>query len=96
VIGPLPVRTLAERVDELGDHIGELAVAGLLSLAFTVDRAGRVRRVRVLSDTTRVPRADERDRVRMVRRITRAIAGWTFGRQRGTSSVTLPIVFERS
>ena len=95
VTGPLAVRTLATRVAELGGEVGGLAVAGLLSLAFTVDRAGRARGVRVLSDTTRVARADERARVRMIRRIATAIAGWTFGRQRGPSAVTLPIVFER-
>jgi hypothetical protein len=50
----------------------------------------------VLSDTTRVPRADEPARRALVRRIRGAIAAWRFGRQRATSRVTLPLVFERA
>jgi hypothetical protein len=98
--GPLPVRTLGARIAELGGQLGswldELPIAGVLSLAFTVDRRGAVRDPRVLSDTTRVPRADERARVRLVRKMRASIASWSFGKQRLASQVTLPIVFERS
>jgi hypothetical protein len=97
--GPLPVRTLTTRIAELGGQLGswleELPIAGVLSVAFTVDRRGAVRNLRVLSDTTRVPRADEAARVRLVRRMRQSIASWTFGKQRLPSEVTLPIVFER-
>jgi hypothetical protein len=31
----------------------------------------------------------------VVRRIRAFVATWTFGKQRGTSQVTLPLVFER-
>jgi hypothetical protein len=97
--GPLPVRTLSTRIAELGGQLGswldELPIAGVLSVAFKVDRRGAVRNLRVLSDTTRVPRADEAARARLVRRMRKAIASWTFGTQRGPSDVTLPIVFER-
>jgi hypothetical protein len=97
--GPLPVRTLTTRIAELGGQLGswldELPIAGVLSVAFKVDRRGAVRNLRVLSDTTRVPRADEAARARLVRRMRKAIASWTFGTQRGPSDVTLPIVFER-
>jgi hypothetical protein len=99
VRGALPVRALAGRIAELTGEIGGwldgLPVAGLLSLAFEVDRAGRVRAPRVLSDTTRVPRADERARARLVRRIRDAVAAWRFAAQRAPSRVTLPLVFER-
>lgn len=99
VRGPLPARALSARTSELVDQfpawIGALPIAGLLSFAFDVDRRGGVREVRLLSDTTRVPKADERARVRLVRRMREAIAGWRFGTQRGASRVTLPIVFER-
>ncbi len=95
VQGPLPTRALLARTDELGALIGELPVAGLLSLAFSVDRRGAVRDVRVLSDTTRVPRGDERERARLVRRARQTVAAWKFGNQRGPSRVTLPLVFER-
>ncbi len=95
--GPLATRALAARAEDLGAVVAgqRVAVAGLLSLAFTVDRAGRVRSVRVLSDTTRAARVDERERKRMIGRIAGAVRAWSFGRQRAASEVTLPIVFER-
>jgi hypothetical protein len=94
------VRALSARIAELTDRLGAwLAgrpIAGLVSFSFDVDRRGRVVAPRVLSDTTRVPRADERARKALVRRIRETIAGWRFGSQRATSRVTLPLVFERS
>jgi hypothetical protein len=97
--GPLSSRALAARISELTDHlgrwIGTLPVAGLVSFAFEVDRRGHARSVRLLSDTTRVPRGDERARQRLVRKIRESIAGWKLGTQRGPSQVTLPIVMER-
>jgi hypothetical protein len=99
VRGPLPVQALAARIAELTERLGAwldgLPIAGLVSLAFDVDRRGHAVDPRVLSDTTRVPRADERARKALVRRLREAIAGWQFGRQRATSRVTLPLVFER-
>ena len=98
--GPLPTRTLATRLADLGDqlgaHLGDLTLAGVLALAFTVDRRGAVQTVRTLSDTTRVPRTDERQRARFVARVKQSVAAWRFGKQRGPSQVTLPLVFERS
>lgn len=98
--GALPVRALAGRITELTGQIAGwlhgLPVAGLVSLAFDVDRGGRVRAPRVLSDTTRVPRADERARTALVRRIRGAVASWRFAAQRAGSRVTLPLVFERA
>lgn len=100
VRGPLSVKTLAARIDELGAQLGtwlvDLPIAGVLALAFTVDRRGQVRDLRVLSDTTRVPGADEPARRRLVRRMKQSIAGWQLGKQRLPSQITLPIVFERS
>lgn len=93
--GPLPARALVARTEELGAVVGDLPVAGLLSLAFGVDRRGAVTGVRVLSDTTRVTGADERERGRMVRRVRATVGAWRFGAQRGASRVTLPLVFER-
>jgi hypothetical protein len=97
--GPLASRELNPRIDELTRSlpawIGELPIAGLLSVAFRVDRRGAVSAARVLSDTTRVPRGAEAARRRVVRRIRDAIAAWRFAKQRGGSAVTLPLVFER-
>lgn len=99
VRGPLRVQALATRIDELGASLGkwlaDLPIAGVLALAFTIDRRGAVRDLRVLSDTTRVPKAEDRDRKRVIRRMSTAIAAWRFGAQRAPSLVTLPIVFER-
>jgi hypothetical protein len=99
VRGPLPVRALTARIEDLtgrlGDWLGTLPIAGLYSVAFDVDRRGAVRGVRALSDTTRVPGADEPARRRLVRRIRDDIASWRFAAQRGPSRVTLPLVFER-
>jgi hypothetical protein len=97
--GPLTTRTLETRLgalsEQLGSWLGDLPIAGLLSLALSVDRAGHVRNVRILSDTTRVPLADEPARARLVRKLKQTVAGWTLGKQRGPSQVTLPLVFER-
>jgi hypothetical protein len=99
VRGPLAARALAARIAELTEPLGRwlagLPVAGLLSVAFTADRRGGVRGLRLLSDTTRVPRGDEPARKRLVRQLRTAIAGWRFGPQRAPSQVTLPLVFER-
>jgi len=69
--------------------------AGMLALAFDVDRAGRAQRVRVLSDTTRVALDHEVERKRFVLRLRKTVAAWKFAKQRGVSRVTLPLVFER-
>jgi hypothetical protein len=99
VTGALPVRALAARIAELTDQLGgwlaDLPIAGMVSFAFAVDRRGRVAAPRALSDTTRVPRADERARRQLIAKLRAAIAGWQFGAQRGPSQVTLPLVFER-
>lgn len=99
VRGPLPARALAQRIADLtgrlGDWLGALPIAGLFSVSFDVDRRGGVGNLRSLSDTTRVPRADEPARRKLIRKLREDIAGWRFGPQRGQSAVTLPLVFER-
>ena len=100
VRGPLASRVLQTRIDDLGrvlgERLGTLGIAGMLAIAFVVDRRGATQRVRVLSDTTRVPAADERARTRIVRLLRQTVAGWRLGKQRAPSHVTLPLVFERS
>lgn len=99
VKGPLPTRALAARLDaltgELGGWLDGLPLAGLLSLGIDVARDGTVAAVRTLSDTTRVAAALDGERRRVVRRLRAAVGAWAFGRQRGPSRVTLPLVFER-
>ncbi|HTL32060.1 MAG TPA: hypothetical protein VL326_02980, partial [Kofleriaceae bacterium] len=102
VRGPLPTRLLTQRAKELGgeigtwlDEIGDISIAGLLAVAFGVDRRGKVGRVHVLSDTTRVPKLEEKARQQLLRKVQSAIGAWTFGAQKAPSAVTLPLVFER-
>ena len=95
VQGPLPGRALTARTNELAAVVGDIAVAGLLALAFTVDRRGAVRRLRILSDTTRVAASDEPARKKLIKKLEQTVAAWQFGAQRLASDVTLPIVFER-
>ena len=99
VRGPLRAREVTSRATDLGgtleQSLGALPISGMLALAFDVDRRGSVRDVRVLSDTTRVPRADDAERRRLVRRLRQTVAAWKVSPQRGPSRVTLPLVFER-
>ena len=99
VEGPLAPAELQDRIDgllgELGQVTGALPIAGALSIGFRVSPAGKVQGARILSDTTRVPAAEERARARLVRAIVGSVAEFEFRRQRAASSVTLPIVFSR-
>lgn len=99
VQGPLPVRALESRIADLGGQLGgwlgDLPVAGMISMRFSVDRAGAVRGLRILSDTTRVPVSDEPARKRLIRNLRQSVSIWRLGKQRGPSQVTLPLVFER-
>ena len=99
VSGPLPMRAVSQRIAELtgalGGWLGDLPIAGMMAMAIEVTPAGLVRGARVLSDTTRVPQADEPARRRVVRRIRAEVATWRFPRARGASRITLPLVFER-
>jgi hypothetical protein len=95
--GPLRSRELTAHTDELAGALEatHVPLAGMLALAFEVDRAGAARRVRVLSDTTRVPVSDEAARRKLVRGLRKTVATWKFSKQRAPSQVTLPLVFER-
>jgi hypothetical protein len=98
VVGPLRDADLRRRVDGLSEAImgrlvGDLPIAGLLSLGFRVSPKGAVTAVQVLSDNTRVPAADERARRRFVAAVRRHIEAWDFPAQTGASRVTLPLTF---
>jgi len=99
VEGALEASELTPRIDALSDAIAPLVrglpVAGLLSLGFRVTPAGALRDLRVLSDTTRVPAAEERQRRRLVAAARAHVSSWRFPRCRAPSRVTLPLVFER-
>jgi hypothetical protein len=98
--GPLTTSQLGAGIDALSAAIAPtleagLSIAGLLSLGFEVTAAGEVRDVAVLSDTTRVERAEEPHRKALIRLIKRTVAGHRFARRPKASQVTLPLVFER-
>ncbi|MFT3697095.1 MAG: 2OG-Fe(II) oxygenase [Kofleriaceae bacterium] len=94
--GPLRARELETRVEDLNDLLVDAPpLAGVIAFAFGVGRAGTVTGVRVLSNTTRVPASHQPELALLVRAIRRTIARWSFGKQRGVSRVTLPLVFER-
>lgn len=97
--GPLPTRQLATRTAGLEPTITQmlrdgLGISGLLSVRAKVSTAGAVTAVDVLSDTTRVPRHEEKHRVTLVKSITEAMREWSFPKQKAASSATIPFVFE--
>ena len=50
----------------------------------------------MLSDTTRVPRSEEKNRKRFVAEVVKRVKAMTFPKQKDASWVTLPMVFERA
>jgi hypothetical protein len=98
--GPLSPKQLGGCIDALTGVIAPfvqegLPVAGLASFGFRVGADGRVGKVTLLADTTRVPSGDERRLATMRRAVRARLAAFRFGKQRGGSRVTLPLVFER-
>jgi len=98
--GPLRAQALSAGIDQVTEAIMPLLeqglpLAGLLSLGFEVEPSGQVAKLRVLADTTRVPRGAEADLARLRRLITRTARSLRFGKQSANSRVTLPMVFER-
>ncbi len=100
VEGPLRTSELQKRIELVTEAIAPaleagLPVAGMLSLGFEVREDGSTAGLKVLCDTTRVPADHERGRTELLSSIRRAVKGMRFGKQRGPSRVTLPLVFER-
>ncbi|MBP9112249.1 MAG: hypothetical protein KBF88_05535 [Polyangiaceae bacterium] len=101
VVGPVSEDQIATLCAGLMNHLAPsfdppLPFAGLLSLRFTVSRTGAAGAPRILVDTTRVPAHFEPRRKEIVRRATRFIAAYPFGKARAPSTVTLPLVFAQS
>lgn len=91
--GPLQERALEAAISRLTDvirpHLETTALAGLLSLGFTV-RAGRAQNVRVLANTVRPV-----DQQRLISDVHKALKSHVFPTGAGASRVTLPLVFEK-
>lgn len=98
--GPVKPAVLQARIDGLSEVVSRalgdgLPVAGLLSIGIRVNASGTVREATVLSDTTRVPSAEEPRRKRFVKALRDATAAWTFPKAAAPTWITLPLVFER-
>ena len=94
VVGPLAVRELSARAADLGAQLGDVPVAGMLALAFDVDRGGRVRACACspIPRACRVPRSPRA----AARPPARPRRGWLdVSPRRAPSRVALPLAFER-
>lgn len=99
VEGPMTTGELRRALDGLGkalpDVVGGAPVAGVYSVRFKVRATGAVDKAVLLADTLRISGGDEAELRRVRRRLAATIAGFTFKKQKGASTVTLPIVLER-
>jgi hypothetical protein len=96
--GPLSTRTLQSVIDDLSGELNRLFTDGLdmngtLSFRFRVNAQGKVTKVEVLSNALRHPGGDLRIEKALLRHIGALIAKVSFGKQRGISDVTLPLIF---
>ncbi len=98
--GPLSPKALGQAIDcvtqAITPHLeAGLPLAGLLSLGFRVDTSGAVSALRTLVDTVRAPPEAQPARKALLSTVRKALKTFTFSRQRRSSQVTLPLVFER-
>jgi hypothetical protein len=101
IAGALSERELGQAIEALTMRIGEaidggLDLAGLVSTRFSVNKDCRVGAVKLLADTTRSPGEHAQQRAAFIRDLLRMLKTLRFRRQRGSSTVTLPLVFERA
>ncbi len=98
--GPLSVRELMAGVERLSETVtaaidAGLDLQGLVSVRFAVAPDGRVRRLALLADTTKSPGEHDAQRAAFIGELMAAARALRFRHQRGPSSVTLPLLFER-
>jgi hypothetical protein len=96
--GPLSTKELQVRIDDLSGELNRLFaegldVQGVLSMRFDVSAQGRVSRPQVLSNALRHPGGDQRIEKALLKHIAKFLEAAPFKKQRGPSSVTLPLVF---
>jgi hypothetical protein len=95
--GSLAPRSVQSAIDGVSEELGRLLDSGaeangVLSLRFGVSRSGAVTGLKLLSNTLRSGRAE--DARALVSVVLRHLRSTRFGKQRGTSRVTLPLIFE--
>lgn len=98
--GPLAAKELAAAIDDLSGALGGLLargldVRGVLSARFRVGTDGRISGFKVLTNALRQPERDPSDERAILALVRRFFAARSFRKQRGASSVTLPLIFER-
>lgn len=96
--GPLAPKDLQVLIDDLSGELGEalregLDVQGMLSLRISIAASGRITKVVPLTNSIKSP--DQAIEVAIVKHIVAWLKRASVRKQRGSSEVTLPLVFER-
>jgi hypothetical protein len=95
--GPLSFTSLGDALNDLQNLLSthftsQVEINGLLSLRFGVSKAGKVSKVQILSNTIRAGEAGVA--TQLVKSIREYFENGSFGKQRGTSAVTVPFTFQ--
>ncbi len=96
--GPLPLARLSQALKDFEGALHEilsmgLEASGVLSIRLHVAADGRVTKAILLTNSLRGP--DQKDANTLAREAARFWQGAQFGKSRGPSKVTIPVVFER-
>ncbi len=97
--GPLVAKHLQVLIDELSGELGEairdgLDIQGMLSLQLKFEISGRISKVTPLTNSLKAANGDRALEASIVKHIVTWLKKATVRRQRGSSLVTLPLVFE--
>lgn len=98
--GPLATKDLANSIEDLSANLGELLssgvdIQGVLSARFRVDTDGRVSGFKVLTNALRHPTRDQNEERAVLALVKKFFSRTAFKKQRKSSMVTLPLIFER-
>lgn len=105
--GPLPAKKFQSWSQGFGEILdplfrqGEVMAHGLVSLSFEVLASGKTRNPRILANTVRLlrgagedPRAEMSQIQALEKQVLQFVKQSDFGKQKGNSEVTLPLIFE--
>lgn len=97
--GPLKTSVLQSAINDLSGDLAKLIedglnVSGVLSLQINVSASGNVTRAKTLVSSLRDRAGDNRVEKALIRHIRTFMKRVNFGRQRATSQITLPLIFE--
>ena len=96
--GPLSTRALQTAIDDLSGELNRLFTEGLdvrgtLSCRFEVSASGKISKAETLSNALRHPGGDLRIEKALIKHIKEVFSRMHFGKQRGVSKITLPLIF---